>query len=68
MQRLLSPRKIRVETGRNGSRHWDSAAVLAQAYGLDSLSTLVDNALNRDLIWLRRLVKTFMRLGNGDLI
>ena len=32
------------------------------------LSTLVDNALDQDLIWLRSLIKTFMRLGNGDLI
>jgi len=36
MQRLRTPRKIRVGTGPNASRQLDFAAVFAQAYGLDS--------------------------------
>jgi len=31
-------------------------------------STLVNNALNQDLIWLRFLVKALMRFGNRDLV
>jgi len=32
------------------------------------LSTVVDNAMNRHLIWFWLIVETGMRLGNGDLV